>query len=50
MMSAYNVLFMNSNKASFSMKENTMNFDQTGPKGSSLIWVHIACNIGYQST
>ena len=24
--------------------------DQTAPNGSSLIWVHLACNIGHQST
>ena len=29
---------------------NTMNPDQTAPKGSSLIWVHSICIIGYQST
>ena len=29
----------------FTMKANTMNSDQT-----SLIWAHIVCNIGYQST
>ena len=35
----------------FSMEVNTMNPDQTAPFGprlrSSLIWVHIICNIGY---
>ena len=30
------------------MEANTMNPDQTAPK-SSLIWVHIVCNIGFQS-
>ena len=33
----------------FIMDANTMNPDQTAP-WSSLIWVHIVCNIGYQST
>ena len=28
----------------------TMNPDQTAPKGSCLIWVHIVCNIRYLST
>ena len=32
------------------MEANTVNPDQTAPKGSSLIWVHYVCNIGYQST
>ena len=31
----------------FVIESNTMNPD---PLGSSLIWVHIVCNIGYQST
>ena len=31
-------------KNTFTMKANTMNPDQT-----SLIWVHIVCNIAYQS-
>ena len=26
-----------------------MKTDQTPPKGSSLIWVHIVCNIDYQT-
>ena len=30
-------------------KANNMNPDQTAPLGSSLIWVHIVCNIGYHS-
>ena len=31
------------------LKANTMNPDQTAPKGagSSLIWVHIFCSIGF---
>ena len=29
------------------MEENTMNPDQTAPK-SSLIWVHIVCNVVIQ--
>ena len=31
------------------MEANNMDPDQTAPKGSSLIWVHIACNTCYQS-
>ena len=26
-----------------------MNPDQAAPKGSSLIWVHCVCNVGFQS-
>ena len=40
----------NSLKNYFTMEANTINSDQTAPKGSSLIWVHIVCNIDYQST
>ena len=32
------------------MEANGMNLDQTAPKRSSLIWVHIVCNIGYFNT
>ena len=32
------------------MESNTMNPDQTAPIGSSLIWVHVVCNIGYKIT
>ena len=32
----------------FTMEANTMNPDQTAPN-SSLIWVHIVCNLSYQS-
>ena len=34
----------------FVMEANTMNPDQTAPRGSSLNWVHIVCNIGYLNT
>ena len=32
------------------MEVNTLNPDQAAPKRSSLIWVHIVCNICHQST
>ena len=34
----------------FIMETNTMNPDQTAPKRGSLIWVNIACKIGYLRT
>ena len=34
----------------FIIEANTMNPDQTAPLGSSLIWVHSVCNVGYEST
>ena len=40
----------NSLKNDLTMEANTINSDQNAPKGSSLIWVHIVCSIGYQST
>ena len=32
------------------MEANNMNPDQTAPFLSSLIWVHVVCNLGYQRT
>ena len=32
------------------MKANSMNADQTAPLGSSLIWIHVVCGVGYEST
>ena len=37
-------------KSYFIMKANSIDADQTAPSGSSLIWVHVLCNIGYEST
>ena len=34
----------------FTMEANSMNPDQTALLRSSLIWIHIVCNIGYLST
>ena len=49
MSSAYLVCCIYSN-ALQALVANKMNPDQTAPKGSSLIWVHIFCNICYQTT
>ena len=52
MSSAYNIccIYSNALQTNFIMEANTMNPDQTAPNGSSLIWVHIICSKGYQST
>ena len=34
-------------RPNFTMVAKTMNPDQTAPKGSCLIWVHIVCNTMY---
>ena len=36
-------------QTNFIVEANTMNPDQTAPEGSSLIWIHIVCTIGFQS-
>ena len=35
-------------RPNFTMVAKTMNPDQTAPKGSCLIWVHIVCNTMYK--
>ena len=37
-------------KSYFISKANSINADQTARLGSSLIWVHIVCDVGYEST
>ena len=43
-------IYSNVLKIYFITDANTMNPDQTAPKGSNLIWVHIVCNIGHKNT
>ena len=48
MSSAYCICCIRSNVPdNFFMEANIMNPDQTTPKGSSLICVHIVCNMSY---
>ena len=46
----YICIYTDALKKIISVEANTMNPDQTASFGSSLIRVHIVCNIGHQST
>ena len=51
MSSAYNIccIYSNALQTNFIIEANTMNPDQTAPKGSSLITVHSVCSKDYQN-